>query len=398
MYRIVEFYKGVFASYPVQTKDEEREMIAKWRHDEAKLRELLILHNLRAAISLGSVYYSRLLGSDEAVRLAVIGLVKASEKFDLDKGVKFVTFATVVMRGYIQSEAMRPSVLERYVSSSMDTPMPSAGENGGTTMGDYLVKSVSVGYTGMTLDSAAEIIRATDKDDMRLIFDVIKKIDVNQKWREIVMDYFNIVEWGFSGDGPKSLEFVGERWGMSKETVAKILRRVVPRVRQMLLDRYSHEEIVAINKYRNRSKALGESGYCGAQRRIVSTRARPAQRGYRLNSNGVYARILDEGMKESKGQKVKAPKLSVHYYGGGPGVFYSDRYMRMCKAKSIYDEHIRIETMELVDNSDSSVEAFVEESLRAEEDLKRDISEGAFHCYTIGAIQDDGDNDYEMED
>ena len=48
--------KAAEKQYPPLTKEEEQAMIKKYKHDRAKLNELLILHNIRAVFNIAKKY------------------------------------------------------------------------------------------------------------------------------------------------------------------------------------------------------------------------------------------------------------------------------------------------------------------------------------------------------
>lgn len=59
-----------------------------------KAREKLILSNMRLVISIARKYKTRFLELDDLIQEGVFGLMKAIDKFDVDKGFKFSTYAT----------------------------------------------------------------------------------------------------------------------------------------------------------------------------------------------------------------------------------------------------------------------------------------------------------------
>lgn len=59
-----------------------------------KAREKLILSNMRLVISIARKYKTRFLELDDLIQEGVFGLMKAIDKFDVDKGFKLSTYAT----------------------------------------------------------------------------------------------------------------------------------------------------------------------------------------------------------------------------------------------------------------------------------------------------------------
>lgn len=88
----------------VLTKEEERELIEKYRNDRPKLNEELVLHNARAACSIAKRYAVTTEDFDDLIARAMCGLVVAADKFDIDSGNRFLTYATSWIFNWIQRE------------------------------------------------------------------------------------------------------------------------------------------------------------------------------------------------------------------------------------------------------------------------------------------------------
>jgi len=99
--------------------DVELELARKWRNagDEKALHRLVSAY-LRLAVSMASKY--RRYGADitDLVQEAGIGLMKAAEKFDPDRGVRFSTYAVWWIKASIQDYVMRNWSLVRTGSTS----------------------------------------------------------------------------------------------------------------------------------------------------------------------------------------------------------------------------------------------------------------------------------------
>jgi RNA polymerase sigma-32 factor len=99
--------------------DVELELARKWRNngDEQALHRLVNAY-LRLAVSMASKY--RRYGADmtDLVQEAGIGLMKAAEKFDPERGVRFSTYAVWWIKASIQDYVMRNWSLVRTGSTS----------------------------------------------------------------------------------------------------------------------------------------------------------------------------------------------------------------------------------------------------------------------------------------
>ena len=112
------YFKSIKDLNPLE-KNEELELARKWRNngDENALHRLVNAY-LRLAVSMASKY--RRYGADmtDLVQEAGIGLMKAAEKFDPERGVRFSTYAVWWIKASIQDYVMRNWSLVRTGSTS----------------------------------------------------------------------------------------------------------------------------------------------------------------------------------------------------------------------------------------------------------------------------------------
>ena len=380
-------YADVMRSYPVLSREEERDMITRWRHDEPKLRELLVLHNLRGAISLGSAYYAHVIGSEDTIQLAVEGLIKAAEKFDLDKDVRFLSFATWVMRTTISHKALAPDSLVCYAAMSLDRRIKDDDDR---AIGDIVLRNnVSVGYKGGNILNADDVIRAADGDDVHFIFSVIDGLNCPRDWKELTKEYFNLSEWGFNDDSFKSFAEMGKRRGETSQNVALKVRRVITMAREKLTGSYCSEEFVCVNQKRDVSKAMGNRR--GRQ-------SNSSLRSFSKRHAFTYDRIYNEGLKDVReGTEKCRCRLKTSFHGAGFGSFYTDRYMSIARAYLRDCKYSDPDVVSVEECDEEIIESLVDETKRVNDELEHKMKECDRSRFTVGALEDDGDEDYEVE-
>ena len=85
------------------TDADERELLRRWRddHDEGARREL-VERTLPLARTLARRYANKGEALDDLEQVAALGLVKAIERFDLGREVRFTTFAVPTIAGEIK--------------------------------------------------------------------------------------------------------------------------------------------------------------------------------------------------------------------------------------------------------------------------------------------------------
>jgi RNA polymerase primary sigma factor len=79
--------------YPLLTKDEEVELAKRIEHGDPEAREKMINSNLRLVVSVAKRYQGQLPLLD-LIQEGILGLMRATEKFDWRRGFKFSTYAT----------------------------------------------------------------------------------------------------------------------------------------------------------------------------------------------------------------------------------------------------------------------------------------------------------------
>lgn len=74
--------------------DEEQEVLAKLKDGDEKAREILIERNLRLVVYLAQRFENTGVNLDDLTSIGTIGLIKAVGTFNVDKNIKFATYAS----------------------------------------------------------------------------------------------------------------------------------------------------------------------------------------------------------------------------------------------------------------------------------------------------------------
>jgi len=88
--------------YPLLSKEEEVELAQAIERGDLEAKERLINSNLRLVVSNARRYMRQDLNLLDLIQEGILGLIRASEKFDWRKGYKFSTYATFWIRQAIQ--------------------------------------------------------------------------------------------------------------------------------------------------------------------------------------------------------------------------------------------------------------------------------------------------------
>lgn len=74
--------------------EEEQEVLAKLKNGDEKAREILIERNLRLVVYLAQRFENTGVNLDDLTSIGTIGLIKAVGTFNVDKNIKFATYAS----------------------------------------------------------------------------------------------------------------------------------------------------------------------------------------------------------------------------------------------------------------------------------------------------------------
>src|SRR3954447_17435104 len=88
--------------YPLLSKEEEIDLAQRIERGDLEAKERLINSNLRLVVSNARRYMRQDLNLLDLIQEGILGLIRASEKFDWRKGYKFSTYATFWIRQAIQ--------------------------------------------------------------------------------------------------------------------------------------------------------------------------------------------------------------------------------------------------------------------------------------------------------
>ena len=108
--------------YPNLSKDEERAMIKKYKKNRKELNRLLFMHNIKLVFNMAKKYMSKTNDFDSLVQDGMIGLGEAVNRFDINKNIKFCTYAYIWIKKYMTMNFYGKQVEIDKRSMSLDMP------------------------------------------------------------------------------------------------------------------------------------------------------------------------------------------------------------------------------------------------------------------------------------
>jgi RNA polymerase primary sigma factor len=272
----IQMYLKEIGKYPLIRASEEKELARRIQAGDEEARNLLAQANLRLVVSVAKKYSTR--SSDltllDLIQEGNIGLYKAVEKFDWERGFKFSTYAMWWIRQSItraladQSRTIRipvhmvetiskyKQVVRRMEQDLGRTPLPEeiALEMGLEVDKIHMINKINQSTKSLedTMGSgdddkstfgefiADEKILSPDKEaSKRILHDQIREImdDLSDKERKIIEMRYGLVD-GIN----HTLEEVGKEFGVTRERIRQIEAKVHEKMR-------SNDKIMKLKDY-----------------------------------------------------------------------------------------------------------------------------------------------------
>jgi RNA polymerase sigma-32 factor len=255
----------------------ELKLAYAWRdHRDEKALHRLVTAYMRLAISMAAKFKRYGAPMNDLIQEAGLGLMKAADKFDPDRGVRFSTYAVWWIKASIQDYVMRNWSMVRTGSTSSQKSLffnmrrvQARLERESAARGEYLDShqlrqliatevgvplhdvemmegrlsgsDFSLNATQSTEDEGREWIDALEDDAPQAAERVehLRDIDTLRGWLVTAMGALNererfIVRERKLRDEPRTLESLGEELGLSKERVRQLEAAAFAKMRRSL--------------------------------------------------------------------------------------------------------------------------------------------------------------------
>lgn len=257
----VSLYLKQISAIPLLSAEEEKALGIRIAEGDKKAADELVSHNLRLVVSIAKRYRGCGISLLDLIQEGNIGLMKAAEKFDLEKGCRFNTHATWWIRQTInraladKSRTIRiPSNVSELVNKikKVSTPMIQKLNRFPTSQELSTELSIEIEKIETALDMS-QMISSLDvpigEDEETSVGDLIadphlenplKKLteECNKEIIEAVLSTLTPREadvlrrrFGLETGEPQTLEEIGQSYGVTRERIRQIETKAMRKMR-----------------------------------------------------------------------------------------------------------------------------------------------------------------------
>ena len=257
----VSLYLKQISAIPLLSAEEEKALGIRIAEGDKKAADELVSHNLRLVVSIAKRYRGCGISLLDLIQEGNIGLMKAAEKFDLEKGCRFNTHATWWIRQTInrsladKSRTIRiPSNVSELVNKikKVSTPMTQKLNRFPTPQELSAELGIEVEKIETALDMS-QMISSLDvpigEDEETSVGDLIadphlenplKKLteECNKEIIEAVLSTLATREadvlrrrFGLETGEPQTLEEIGQSYGVTRERIRQIETKAMRKMR-----------------------------------------------------------------------------------------------------------------------------------------------------------------------
>ena len=257
----VSLYLKQISNIPLLTAEEEKELGLRIADGDKKAMDKLVSHNLRLVVSIAKRYRGCGIPLLDLIQEGNIGLMKAAEKFDLDKGCRFNTHATWWVRQTInrsladKSRTIRiPSNVSELVNKIKKVSAPMiqklnrfpTSEELSAELGieiDKIETALDMSQAVASLDVPVSEDEETNMGDLIAdphLENPIKKLteECNKEIVESVLSTLTKREadvlrrrFGIETGEPQTLEEIGQSYGVTRERIRQIETKAMRKMR-----------------------------------------------------------------------------------------------------------------------------------------------------------------------
>lgn len=342
-----DIYLREIQNYKLLTREEELDMIKRYKSGEIEVRDEFLSRNLKLVVSIAKKYLGRGVALTDLIQEGNMGLMKALDEFDLSRECRFSTYATNWIKSYITRYIAGKSRnislpnhffyelgIFRKVYTNLEKQLDrkptiseladKTGKNKDVVLRyfDYLNDTKSLNdkvgdeddtefsYFIPSSDESLETV-AIKKDLSSGLTELLNKCHLKPRELEVLM-----LRYGLNGDDPLTLEEIGRKYNLTRERVRQMESSALMRIRRSpyvkLFAEYTSNPAKSMENIKKMREAYIDNPRSFKKDIISEEERKPAPRAkniYTIFSNSGYTKEeLDIAINELSEEEIELLK------------------------------------------------------------------------------------------
>lgn len=230
---LMNLLKNSKTQYPTLSKKQEQDLIEEYKNDREQLNKRLIMHNVKLVFNMAKKYMSKTNDYDGLVQDGMQGLAEAANRFDLDKNIKFSTYAFIWIKKYMTMNfyGKQIEIDKRSTSLNMPNISASAKSNNGNEV-------TLENYVNEYIDLSCQILKTTSHDlsaneQLDICKNLMKNLEADNSLS--ATDKAIFVDMFYNKEKPREL---AEKYKVTMQEIAHLKSAILGKFKNILTKTY----------------------------------------------------------------------------------------------------------------------------------------------------------------